>query len=242
MLLERAKGLVRRTEEYRTKRALGNEAERIATRAKQLATPTAKLIILRALAHELLAAGVAIELPKKSTEAIAFRAGELLNAFNADHKALLTSDETFTRQFVPALDKVAQDHRIRLVAAWEAWVDGTFSPLPEPVLQAVATIPSYRAQVDAIRAGHAEVLRVRGELPASGHVSATLERVKATAAANDDAWRHLSGNGIPDEVIDFLRQAGTSGFSLAKLTPAIQAWLGERGLLGTFHIRSLRSS
>src|SRR5260221_364228 len=118
MLLERAKVLVRRTDEYRTKRALANDAERFATRAKQLGAPTAKLATLRALVREFLVAGV------------------------------------------------------------------------------------------------------------------------AAAVAKDDAWRHLSGSGIPDEVIDFLRQAGTSGFSLAKLTPAIQAWLGERDLLGTFRIRS----
>ena len=126
----------------------------------------------------------------------------------------------------------------RLVVAWQARVDGSFSPLPEPVLQAIATIPSYRGQVDAIRTKHLEVLRLRAELPLPNQVSATLERITAAVVAKDDAWRHLSGSGIPDEVIDFLRQAGTSGFSLAKLTPAIQAWLGERDLLGTFRIPS----
>lgn len=238
MLLERAKVLVRRTDEYRTKRALANEAERFATRARQLGAPTAKLAMLRALVREFLVAGVAVELPTESTEAIVFRAAELLKAFNADQKALLTSDEAFTRQFVPALDKLAQEYRNRLVVAWQARVDGSFSPLPESVLQAIATIPSYRGQVDAIRTKHLEVLRLRAELPVPNQVCATLERITAAVVAKDDAWRHLSGSGIPDEVIDFLRQAGTSGFSLAKLTPAIQAWLGERDLLGTFRIRS----
>jgi hypothetical protein len=238
MLLDRVSKLTERARDYQLKKVLGTEAKRFETRAKQLVTPTAELVQVYALATEFKSAGLVVDLATSPADVIATQAAAFLAAFNADHKVLLDPDETFAHQFVPTLKKVVLDHRSRLLAAWNAFVDAQFTQLPESVLQAVATISSYRRQVELIRAHHQEAMRLRASMPSLETVASTIERVKKAAAGKDAAMGELLGGGIPDEVVEFLAQAGSTGFSLARLTPVIDEWLRERDLLGAFRIRS----
>jgi hypothetical protein len=238
MLLDRVSTLVERAREYQLKKELVTEAKRFETRAKQLAAPTAEWVQVYALAAEFKSAGLEVDLAASPADVVATQAAALLAAFDADHKVLLDPDETFAHQFLPTLKKVVSDHRNLLLTAWHNFVDAQFTQLPESVLQAVATISSYRRQVEVIRAHHQEVVRLRASLPPPETVASTIERVKKVAACKDAAMGELLGGGIPDEVVEFLVQAGSTGFSLARLTPGIDKWLREQRLLGAFRIRS----
>jgi hypothetical protein len=238
MLFDRVSALAERARDYQLKKELVTEAKRFETRAKQLAAPTAEWVQVYALAAEFRSEGLEVDLAASPADVVATQAAAFLAAFNADHKALLDPDEIFAHQFVPTLKKVVLDHRNLLLAAWHDFVDAQFTQLPESVLQAVATISSYRRQVELIQAHHQEVVRLRASLPSLETVASTIERVKKLAAGKNAAMGELLGGGIPDEVVEFLAQAGSTGFSLARLTPAIDEWLRERGLLGAFWIRS----
>jgi hypothetical protein len=238
MLLDRVSTLAERAREYQLKKELVTEAKRFETRAKQLAAPTAEWVQVYALAAKFKSAGLEVDLAASPADVVATQAAAFLAAFNADHKVLLDPEETFAHQFLPTLRKVLLDHRNRLLAAWQAFVDSQFTQVSESVLQAVATISSYRRQVELIRAHHLEVMRHRASLPPLDAVASTIERVKQAAVNKNAAMGELLGGGIPDEVVEFLTQAGSTGFSLARLTPVIDEWLREKELLGAFRIRS----
>jgi hypothetical protein len=239
MLLDRAIQLATRAQEYKLTNELAREAQAFATRASQLEGPVNELHQLRQLALEFAINGIDIPFDKAATLGIVIRAKEILEAFTADPKSLTEGDESFRQQFLPGIRSVSQQLKVALETGWQQRVDKELEALPQDVLTALETVSSYRAQILMIRGCDEDAKRLRSMLPALGGVATRLAALAQTVTKKDLAWQSLKGSELPDEVIDFLKQAGTHGFSLADLTALITQWLSERGLLGSFRIRSV---
>ena len=239
MLLERAAQLAARAEQFRRASELAQEAQAFATRANQLESPVSELVQLRKLAAECAENGIVIPFDQTQGLGIAKRARDLLDAFNSNPKSLTEGDDSFRHQFLPGIRSVSQQLKAALEAGWQQRVDQKLEALPQDVLAALETVVSYRAQIQTIRRCDEIARQSRSMLPDGGKVASRLTVLTQTIKEKNQAWQSLKGSELPDEVIDFLKQAGTHGFSLADLTHSITKWLAERGLLGSFRIRSV---
>ena len=239
MLLERASQLAIRIKQYHRANDLAREAEAFATRANQLAGPVENLRQLKVLAAEFAANDIDVPFDPVPGMGIAKRAQELLDAFTADPKSLTAGDESFRHQFLPGVRNLGQQLKTALEEGWRRRVDLELEPLPQDVLIALETIASYRDQIQAIRRCDEEARRSRLMLPEEGTIVNRLAALGKLIKVKEQAWQALKGSELPDEIIDFLKQAGTRGFPLASLTPSITHWLTDRGLLSSFRIRSV---
>ncbi len=239
MLLDRAIKLTIRAQEYELANELAMGAMAFSTRANQLEMPVSDLVQLRQLAAEFVDNGIGISFDNSIAQGVAKRAKELLDTFTADPKSLTEGDESFRLQFLPSIRSVSQQLKAALETGWQQRVDMELEALPQDVLAALETVSSYRANILTIRRCDEEAKRLRSTLPEIGAVASCLAVLAQTIKTKEQAWQALKGSELPDEVIDFLKLAGTHGFSLANLTFPITQWLSERGLLGSFRIRSV---
>ena len=239
MLLDRAIQLTSRAREYKLASELANEAQAFTTRVGQLEVPINELVLLRQLAMEFADNGVEVPFDNSVALGVVRRAKELLNAFIDNPKSLTEGDESFRQQFLPGIRSVSQQLKVALGFGWQQRVDKELEALPQDVLTALETISDYRAQIQTIRRCDEEAGQLRSSLPALGDVASRLAALTKTVTTKELAWQSLKGSELHDEVIDFLKKAGTHGFSLADLTVSITQWLSDRALLGSFQIRSV---
>jgi hypothetical protein len=239
MLLERAAQLAIQVKQFNTTNELAQEAAAFATRVQQLAGPSDELLQLSKLAAEFAQNSITIPFDRALGLGVVQHAGKLLEAFTANPKSLTEGDEFFRHQFLPGIRKLSQTFRAALEEGWRQRVDRELDALPQDVLAALETVAKYRAQIQTIRRCDQEAKQSRLTLPLLGTVAARLAALAQIIKVKEQCWQELKGSELPDEVIDFLKQAGTQGFSLADLTESIKQWLSERGLLGSFRIRSV---
>lgn len=239
MLLERAAELANGIKNYSLASELAKESTAFTTRANQLVGPVDDLLRLRKLAREFSESGVAIKFDLNSYQSVAEKAKELHAAFRSNPKSLLGSDESMRHQFLPGIRLLIQQYKSALEDGWRKKVDDQIEALPSDVLSALSTISKYQGQIQVIRNCDEAALRLRSALPADGQVASKISELNLAARQKEEAWKTLKGSELPDELLDFLKQAGAGGFSLAAFKPSIQQWLSERGLLSSFRIRSI---
>jgi len=238
LLTSRAVAFVQEAENYKKKREIAGEADRFSSRASQLKAPSEALSGLQRLANELAREGIAPEVPEKLLSATADRASKHLTEFEADAKQFVEPNVELAQEFLGMLKKLEADYKDSVRRAWDQYVEELIKPLPEAVLQAIATLPAYQSQVAALRGKHADAQKLAKSVPAIGDVGPVLRRIRQLNSENDAAWNELNGSGLPDDVLAFLRKSGsTSGASLSDATPAIVKWLQARDLLSSFLIR-----
>lgn len=238
LLTSRAAAFVQEAENYKKKAAIAGEADRFSTRASQLKAPSEALSGLQRLAKELAREGIAPEVPTKLLSAAAARASKHLTEFEADAKQFVEPNAELAQEFLNMLKKLEADYKDSVRRAWEQHVEKLINPLPEAVLQAIATLPAYQSQVATLRGKHADAQKLAKSVPTIGDVQSVLSRIQQMNSENDAAWHKLNGSGLPDDVQAFLRKSGsTGGASLSDVTPAIVDWLQARDLLGSFLIR-----
>ena len=238
LLTSRALAFVQEVENYKKKREIAGEADKFASRAKQLKSPSERLAMLQTLAHELVDQGIAPVLPAVLIDAIAERANTHLSEFENDSKSFVEPSASLAHEFIPMLGKLETDYKHSILKAWSQHVEVLVKPLPDAVLRAIETLPAYRAQVVSLRAKHVEAEKLTKKPPELGDVESALKRINQLIDENAATWKELSGSGIPDDVLDFLRKSGAmGGVSLSEVTPSIIDWLNGRNLLTSFTVR-----
>lgn len=122
-----------------------------------------------------------------------------------------------------------------LLNAWQAWARQLLPSIDTEVLDILGGIASLKGSVDTVRALRREADMACGCLPTSDD---DINHVKQLADSIRTAWHNLAGEGVPTDVLAFLRAAGSrDGASFNILTTTILDWLTTHGLQDSLRVR-----
>jgi len=233
-LIEQADRLAVRLANFQTLKSLADEGRRFRTRAEQLSPPAAELLQLKAVERALREHGIStiFEHPAKST--LADRAAGLAKTFDENRKSVLATQPPLEHSFLKPLNALTTAFRAALEQSWRRHVEEVIRPMPEDLLAVLGAIRELAPQVAALRQQQSRGIAIAAALPEATAVLIALEGIRDVAAKKAESLEKLSGGGIPDEVLRFLRRSVTRQARLEELTTSIIDWLRARGLLRAF--------
>jgi hypothetical protein len=133
------------------------------------------------------------------------------------------------------LSQLSQKVKAALLAAWGNWSRANIPDIDKDVLEILAGIIALSDSVATVRNLKAKAETVCASLP--GGVD-DLERLRKLCEEISAVWHNLAGEGIPADVLIFLRSAGNrEGAKFDLLTSEVLAWLAVHGLRDALRIR-----
>jgi len=179
-----------------------------------------------------------IERDGASSLSLAARAKELQGAFAADRKAILSVQPPLDHSFLKPVKSACERIDLACANAWQNTVWAIIGPLPDDLLNVLERIAELAPEVRRIRALQEEGRGIAARVPGSdtGAVAAARARAETIATQKSEKWARLSGGGIPEEVVRFLRRAAVREARLSEVTPGVINWLTARGLLDAFRV------
>lgn len=236
MLLERAVRLGKDIEGLAKLKDLAKESELLRTRALQLEQVAVRLVdAVRAL--ELLEAqGVAVGFSSTSAYGLRNRSQELLQAFQKDPQTILEPSPPLKSSFLDPSGKLATELSSQCLERWQTHVDGKLPSVSSDVLTVLKSVGPLRSQVTAIQTAQQNAHTLRAKLP-SGPAAFTALEVAVQDVVT--AWEQLSGEGLPEPVLEFFRKVGAQSARLGDLNEDVLNWLRARKLLNAFAIKPI---
>ena len=126
----------------------------------------------------------------------------------------------------------------RLLAAWQRHAGARVPGVNNDVLNVLSRIPALKSSVDAVWLGLRELDALLQRLPAN---TAEIEAFETKVSDVRRKWDAFDSRQLPQEVLQFLKDAGGAGAPLESFTDTVQQWLREHRLTASFRIRSLSS-
>ena len=118
---------------------------------------------------------------------------------------------------------------------WANWVRSHLPQLDVEVLEILGAIAALRQPVGQILSLRREANQCCAVLPEGGD---DIEHALRLCARIREEWFSLAGEGIPQEVMTFLRDAGSpSGAAYSLLTAGVMEWLNQHGLKQALRVR-----
>lgn len=132
-----------------------------------------------------------------------------------------------------ALDQIEK----RLLAAWQAHVDGAMGKHDFGVLAEWDHVAEFRKAAREIRQIQSKLSELRNRLPDDERAFTLL---KKSAQDLKDAWEQL--DKTPPKVLKFLRQASSQeGSPLSLVDDEVREWIREREMEDSFRVRAVPS-
>lgn len=233
-LLERSAALAKSSSELKGLRDAANEADALRSRADGLTADLARLKAARTRQSLLARHRVAIDVKTGAAYGIAQFARDLEVRIAQAPAAILSPDLNVAPRLTAPLRTLIRDLDAAVAAAWQAYVLDLSPGIPADLLDVLGRIPGLTAGVGAVR----DLLRRLEGLantPPSSDEDVRLAQVVARQL--NEAWRALDAAEMPAEVLAFLKETASSrGADLARLTPAVNAWLAGHGLTLSFKV------
>jgi hypothetical protein len=152
---------------------------------------------------------------------------------DSDLAAALSGDAFPTLR--TATEKAVGQAEAQAQGVWRTYLAATASDIDTDLLDVLGSDPKIASAVQQIG-----VLAniVRGFAEMSLPTVEQIDQYDTMVADLKSVWSTIDLSSLDDEIVAFLRAAnGDLGAALNTLTPAVQAWLGERGLAGHYVIR-----
>jgi hypothetical protein len=237
VLIDRARVLTARIAELQELKILANEAERFRTRAEQFENPLEALRPLGAAWRLLQMRGISFSLDTPYIAGLRSQLQKALTSFRSDRSSILEANQEFHHQFLVPLRQYPDRLKESLLSAWRGHLETKRPRVPEDILSILWNITDFRDQVTNIRMLSRKVDEFSALLPESEGVVDESERVCSRLTA---AWVNLQGDGIPQDVLEFIKKASNEGSAFAGLTRNVFDWLKSRDLLKRFKIVTMR--
>lgn len=169
--------------------------------------------------------------PGVSAALVALRAWQSL--LDTDLPAALAGDAFPTLR--AAMDKAVAQAEAQAQTAWRSYLTRTSPDIDTDLIEALGADPQAAATVNQI-----VVLSniVRGFTELALPTAEQIDQYDLVVADLQTVWSTIDLSSLDDEIVAFLRAAnGEHGAAVTTLTPAVLAWLGERGLIDHYVIR-----
>lgn len=235
-LIDRASYVHDRAVRYEDLRRLATQQRDFESQLEKLRTPTQTLEGLNVVRRQLAAEGVPLQ-PLVFTSALREELTTFTEDFRKDRSVLIDPRHAPHRKaLIKRLDALVEDRNSKTTADWHAYVLDLIPSIREDVLDVLGRVVDFRNTVTIIR-NELRALKASAEqLPSSEDA---IKAVRQGAERMSSAWTTLGGEGLPEEVLTFLREAGdkAQGAPLQRLTSTVREWLSRHNLEDGFVIR-----
>lgn len=165
------------------------------------------------------------------------RITSMRGSFDEDPSWIIDNDRFNPNPFRGNLRGLHSTLDAHISQAWTHYTEERMPPISEDLLNLFGMIPDFVPTVRKVRDLLAKINTRRNKrLPDEQDFvafDALIEEV-------EEEWKGLRSDNLPGSVMRFLRSsAGREGAPLSSLTPEVTAWLTERGIVESFHIRML---
>lgn len=235
MLLDQAKGLATRIGDYSRLKSNASAAKEFETRATLFGTAADTLEATTASLARLKAAAIIPDFIATDAAGLASKASTLRDLLKEDPSKLNDPPFNLKYEFVDRVTGLCSGANKAGLAAWQAHIAKNSEMASPEMLTALGAIPQYKPVVLRIGALKGQVAILAQSVPAD--IAAGLAQLKTIMDSYTSAWGEMIGDGIPKDVIAFLRAAAAHGAALDQLTDEVQTWLKARGLLSLFRIK-----
>ncbi len=236
-LLTKAESLRKEIDQLRALKETANYAEGFETRLNNL-SPVQELQVLMPIYQALKENGVTINFDNfdKVKALVLVLQTHLMNIqerYQADPQTILATDEALGNGFWKPLKQLPKKLEAAFKSAWAGHVNNVLPSLDNEILSVLAQIPDLQQQVVDIQRHYQEAEVLSKQLPRDDSAFQCLDALVSLLTTQ---WQNLQGGGIPNDVLDFLKDCADRGAGIEAMTPEILAWLKERGLLHSFKI------
>lgn len=206
-------------------------AQAMETRADQFVAHAERLRPLWRVAKGLIKREYHIERQAANAKSLNMQLGQILVV--AEETPEMLADPATLRDVGGFVGRLVDSLQRSCAQAWAEYRRSRDMRVDDAVLSVLGELPAFSHQVSRIRGLRSRLMEWR-DLPKSGE---DLDAFDALADALQATWTSISGEGIPDEVMQFLREAGSGdGARLERVTPAVMDWLRDNGIEGSFHV------
>jgi hypothetical protein len=235
MLLDQAKGLAARIGDYSRLKSNAGAARDFETRARMFGDAAQALDAAKTSLDRLKAAAIDPDFVAIDAVGLATKATTLRDLLKEDPSKLNDPPFNLKYEFVDRVGSLSNTANKAVLAAWQAHIAKNSVMASPEMLSALAAIPQYKPVVLRIGALKAQVAMLAQSVP--DDIAGGLAQLKTIMESYAAAWGEMIGNGIPKNVIAFLRAAAAQGAVLDQLTDEVRTWLEARGLLSLFRIK-----
>lgn len=235
-MLSRAAQLGTSVQELGVRQGLRNQAQALRSRANQFAEAHDRVQAVIKHCRILTDNGIAKTFNASAGNALAAYALDLKTRVESDPAVILSPDLDIGPKFLAPLKLLTDRLRKEAEDQWSEWLDAQTPQIGSPLLEILGRIPNFKNPIAAVRTKRQQLTTIAETLPVDQqHIAAA----RALAQELTVAWRELNAENLPQEILEFLRDAGThQGASLSKLTPAVLAYLAQYRLENSFTVRT----
>lgn len=235
-MLSRAAQLQTSVEELGVLQGLRDQAQALRSRANQFAETHSRIQAAIGYCRILEDNGIAKTFNAGTANALAAYALDLKTRVESDPAVILSPDLDIGPKFIQPL-KLLTDRLLKDAEnQWSEWLEAQMPQIGSALLEILGRISDFKNAIAVVRAKQQQLGTIARTLPANPQDIATA---RAHAEELTVAWRELNAENLPQEILEFLRDAGThQGASLSKLTPAVRAYLEQHQLENSFTVRT----
>lgn len=254
LLVPRAADLRQRIDQLEQRRKWGDHGLRFKTRADELERAAVALAVWVTVLERFRFHAVRFTTPLTDAAPLRKFAAQVAAKFSANPESIVAPDPMLKKTFWDPLAALPKQLSTAMEGAWVASVQDVTPASQAELLDVLGLLPGFREQVAHIRGlyrelerlGGSQTLRaiveaqmtVEGETELVDAIDHLLAQPPRLVAEITTALRELTGDGIPDEVLVFLRQATVPpGAHYAQVTPITLTWLNKHDLVGALRVR-----
>lgn len=233
MLTERVRLLTAEMDNLAILKEAAAEAARFETRVKQLEKPLTEIGTLGTTHQILRLRSVKIELDEEYVAALQSNLEKVAEDFKDNPKTILQPDQGLRSRFWIPLEQFPDHLNRSLLNAWKLYVNGKAPRIAEDILLVLGNVPAFREQVRTIGDLLSRISVLGSTLPKTAEAFDQVEMLTIKLTAT---WRNLQGDGIPRDVLEFIKKAADGTATYKDLSDSILTWLQSRNLLGMLRI------
>lgn len=238
LLIQRASFVKERAMRYEDLRRLADKRRQFEIQLDTFRIPTQTIELINQVRQQLAAEGIPLH-PLVPTDALREDLQTFAEDFRNDPSVLIDPRHASRRkELLKRLESLVEDRTSKTATDWREYVLELIPPIHGDVLDVLSRVAAFRDAAATVRREINNLKASAEQLPSS---TDEIKAVQLEAEHIRDAWTALGGEGLPDEVLAFLREAGATGAPLERLTSTVRKWLGQHNLEAGFVI-TMRST
>lgn len=237
-LFERAQNLSLEIQEIDALKKRADQAELFEKRATALSVPADEMKKLETAITIIASLDIPVlSLDHNLIGNLNRRIVDLRDRYTFDKNVMLDPfpEEDVRWVFNQPLTQLPQKVKTALLEAWENWAKKNIPEIDGDVLDILGGIVALRESVNTVRFLKVSAETICTSLP---NENDDVDQLKQLCKKIADAWHNLAGEGIPNDVLVFLRVAGSrDGARFDLLTTEVLDWLTIHGLRDSLRIK-----